>query len=91
MSSLRLLQLRTSRTQIDKDPVRDQRPAQGRTLKGAKQQGVNRVKNRLHQIYVRFKSERGQGGLIQFLIGAIVVAILLYVLLVIVKTLFFHS
>jgi hypothetical protein len=35
--------------------------------------------------------EKGQGGIIQFLVGAIVVAILLYILLVIIKTLFFQS
>jgi hypothetical protein len=50
------------------------------------------MKNKLQRIkeYVRAKGERGS-GLIQFLIEAIIVAFLLYILLVVVKALFFSS
>jgi hypothetical protein len=50
------------------------------------------MKNKLQRIkeYIRVKGERGS-GIIQFLIGAIAVAFLLYILIVIVKALFFSS
>ncbi len=73
----------------DKDAHGIQLGVQDCISKGKKQQGVYRMKNKLYQIYSNFRSEKGQGGLIQFLIGAIIVAVLLYVLLVVIKALFF--